>query len=121
MMRYNLLFLEFILAPLVPPVLRVTSATPTTISIAWDEILCLMRNGRIFRYIVPFCHVSVTKCQSLTIVNDVSYGTLTSNNMIPRSSYNITIRADSEDPVKLIPYTGYFSQPITADTAAPQG
>ena len=122
MMRYHLLFLELILAPSVPPVLRVTSATPTTISIAWDEIPCLMRNGRIFRYIVSFCHVSVAiNCQSFTIITDISNGTLTFNNLIPRSSYNITIRADSEDPVILIPYTGSLSQPITADAAAPQG
>ena len=75
----------------------------------------------IFRYIVLFCHVSVTNCQSLTKVTDVSNRTLTFNNLIPRSSYNIAIRADSEDPAMFIPYTGSFSLPITGDAAAPQG
>ena len=98
-----------------------TSATPTTISIAWDEIPCLMRNGMICRYIVLFCHVSVTNCQSFTIVTDVSNRALTYSNLIPRSSYNIAIRADSQDPPTLVLYTGSLSSPITASTAAPQG
>ena len=104
-------------APSEPPVLRVTSATPTTISIAWSEIPCLMRNGMIFRYIVSFCHVSVTNCEPLT---NVSNGAFTFNKLIPRSSYNIAIRADSLS-VTEIPYIGPLSPPITADTAAPQG
>ena len=114
------IFPYYYAAPSLPPVLRVTSATPTTISIAWDEIPCLMRNGMIFRYIVSFCQVSVTNCQSFTIVTDVSNRTLTFNNLIPRSSYNIAIRADSQDLVTFILYAGSFSQ-VTADTAASQG
>ena len=75
----------------------------------------------IFRYIVSFCHVSVTNCQSLTIVTDVSNRALTYNNLIPRLSYNIAVRADIQDPLTLASYTGSFSSPITASTAAPQG
>ena len=97
-----------------------TSVTPTTISIAWDEIPCRMRNGRIFRYIVSFRDVSVTIHPSFTIVNDFSNRTHTFEYLIPRSSYNIAIRADSEDPVTLFYYTGPFSPPITAETAAAQ-
>ena len=74
----------------------------------------------IFRYIVSFCLVSVTNCQSFTIVDYVSDRVLTFNNRIPRSSYNIKIRADIQN-ASLIPFIGSFSPPITADTAAPQG
>ena len=109
-------------APSVPPVLRVTSATPTTISIAWDEIPCLMRNGMIIRYVVSFCHVSVINCQSFTEVIDVSNRTLTFKKLIPRSSYNIAIRADSLDLIMFVPLLGPLSSPpITAEAAPPQG
>ena len=107
-------------APSVPPVVRVTSATPTTISIAWDEIPCLMRNGMIFRYVVSFCHASIIKCQSLTSVASVSRE-FSFDHLILRSSYNIAIRADSLDPVLHTPHLGPFSSTITADTSSPQG
>ena len=75
----------------------------------------------IFRYVVLFCHVSVINCLFFKIVTDVSNRTLTFNNLIPRSSYNIAIRADGQDSIILLPYTGSFSQPIIVDTTAPQG
>ena len=109
------------LAPSEPPALRVTSATPTTISIAWDEIPCLMRNGMIFRYVVSFCHVSVINCVTFTIVTDVSNRTLTFSNLIPRIFYNLAVRADSQDLMTLIAYTGTFSSPITTESTSPQG
>jgi len=71
-------------------------------------------------FIVSFCHVSVMNCQSLRSVTDVTNRALTFTDLIPRSSYNIAIRTESEDSM-LNTYFGSFSSPITAGTAPPQG
>ena len=60
-------------------------------------------------------------CQSFTPVAAVSYRTLTFGNLIPRSSYNFAVRADSQDPMSFTPYTGSFSPQINENTTVPQG
>ena len=107
-------------APSVVPALRVTSTTSTSISIAWDEIPCLDRNGMIFRYLVSYCLPTVSSCTSVIRVNDVAISVLTITDLIPRTSYNIAIRIDTEDASDII-YFGQFSSPLTAETAVPQG
>jgi len=58
-------------------------------------------------------------CRSVRAVSNVTRA-LNFTGLIPRLSYNIAIRADSQD-LKFNAYTGLFSQPISADTAKPQG
>ena len=108
------------LAPSVAPALRVTSTTSTSISIAWEEILCLQRNGMISRYVVSSCLAAVSSCSSRIPVNDVMNRVFTINDLIPRTSYNIVIRADHED-LQLQILAGPFSFPLTAETDVPQG
>ena len=45
---------------------------------------------------------------------------LTITDLIPRTSYNIAIRADTDD-LNLNAYFGQFSSPLTVETAVPQG
>ena len=40
--------------------------------------------------------------------------------LIPRTSYNIAIRADTDD-LNFYAYFGQFSSPLTVETAVPQG
>ena len=107
-------------APSVAPALRVTSTTSTSISTAWDEIPCLQRNGRIYRYIVSYSLATASSGSSLIPVTDVTNRVLTITDLIPRTSYNIAIRADTEDAINNI-YSGQYSSPLTAETAVPQG
>ena len=101
-------------APSVAPAIRVTSTTSTSISIAWEEITCLQRNGIIYRYVVSSCLATASSCSSLIRVegDDVANRVLTITDLIPRTSYNIAIRADTED-ADLNSYGGQFSSPLT--------
>jgi len=56
----------------------------------------------------------------LTTVTNLTNRALTFTGLIPRSSYNIAIRADHEDSL-FNSYIGSFSSLITADTAPSQG
>ena len=56
----------------------------------------------------------------MIIVNDVANRVLTITDLIPRTSYNIAIRTDTEDASNII-YSGQYSSPLTAETAVPQG
>ena len=105
-------------APAISPVLRMTSTTPTTISITWDEIPCLMRNGRIFRYVLSFCSVSVSDCQSLTTINNTSITNITFSGLIPRNSYTISIRADTFMERY---FEGPLSSPVKMNTSTAKG
>ena len=107
-------------APSVAPALLVTSTTPTSISIAWEEIPCLQRNGRVFRYLVSYCLSTVSSCSPLIPITGVVNRVLTITDFIPRTSYNIAIRADTQD-ANLDTYSGQLSSPLTSETAVPQG
>ena len=68
---------------------------------------------------MSYCLAPVSSCTSLIPVTDVMIIVLTITNLIPRTSYNIAIRADSED-FGLNTYSGQYSSPLTAVTAVPQ-
>ena len=108
------------LAPSAAPARRVTSTTSTSISIAWEEIPCLQRNGRISRYVVSYCLATASSCSLFIPVDDVANRVLTITDLIPRTSYNIAIRVDTED-ANLETYSGQLSSPLTAETAVPEG
>ena len=75
----------------------------------------------IFRYVVSYCLAPVSSCLSRIPVNNiVNNRVLIITGLIPRTSYNFSIRADTED-ASLNFYSGQFSSPLTVETAVPQG
>ena len=106
-------------APSVAPALRVNSTTSTSISIAWEEIPCLQRNGMILRYVVSSCIATASSCSLSIVVSNITNRVLTITDLIPRTSYNIAIRADTEDLNNA--YSGQYSSPLTAESAVPDG
>jgi len=109
----------FMLAPSAAPVLRVNSTTPTSITIAWDEIPCHMRNGKIDRYILHFTSIS-NCCRANTTVINATIKEFTFRELIPRQSYKILIRADSQSDTFNV-HRGNFSPPLYANTSAYRG
>ena len=81
------------LGPCTSPVLNMTSSTPTTVSIEWEQT-SIVRNGNISRYVVTLCLAASTTCLLSTTINDTSIRNLTLTGLIPRFSYIISIRAD---------------------------
>ncbi len=109
-----------IVAPPTTPSPNIHSFSPTSITIAWNEIPCLERNGVISRYIFSICQVTDSGCVGTSIANVGTNRIYNVTQLIPRTSYNISIRADSEDST-FMAFTGSFSSPISAETAVPEG
>ena len=74
----------------------------------------------IARYIVSICQVTDSDCVGTFIANVGTNRIYNFTQLIPRTLYNISIRADSEDRTFKI-FEGSPSQPISVVTAAPQG
>ncbi len=74
----------------------------------------------IARYIVSICQVTDSDCVGTFIANVGTNRIYNFTQLIPRTLYNISIRADSEDNT-FTTFLGSPSQPISVETAAPQG
>ncbi len=74
----------------------------------------------IARYIVTICQVTDSDCVGTSNANARTDRMYTFTQLIPRTSYNISIRADSQDST-FTTFAGSFSTPISVETAAPQG
>ncbi len=74
----------------------------------------------IARYIVSICQVTGSDCVGTSIANVGTNRIYNFTQLIPRTSYNISIRADSEDSTFTI-FAGSLSTPISVETTAPQG
>ncbi len=74
----------------------------------------------IARYIVRICQVTGSDCVGTFIANAGTNRMYTFTKLIPRTLYNISIRADSQDRT-FATFEGSLSQPISVETAAPQG
>ena len=69
---------------------------------------------------VSYCLAPVSSCSPLIPITGVVNRVLTVTGLIPRTSYNIAISADTLD-LQLDTYAGQFSTPLTAETAVPEG
>ncbi len=74
----------------------------------------------IARYIVTICQVIGSDCVGTFISNAGTNRMYTFTQLIPRTLYNISIRADSEDTTYAT-FLGSPLQPISVETTAPQG
>ena len=74
----------------------------------------------IYRYVVSYCLATASSCSLRIPSSDVVNRVLTITDLIPRTSYNIAIRADTQD-VNLDSYSGQYLSPLTLETAVPQG
>ncbi len=74
----------------------------------------------ISRYIVSICQVTDSDCVGTSSRNAGINRMYNFTQLIPRTLYNISIRADSEDNT-FTGFEGSPSQPISVVTAAPQG
>ncbi len=121
---YHLFFSNIFSFSLAPPTtapsLITQSSSPISITLTWDEIPCLQRNGVIARYIVFICQVTDSYCVGTFITNVGTNRIYNFTQLIPRTLYNISIRADSEDST-FTTFWGSPSQPISVVTAAHQG
>ena len=108
------------IAPPTTPSLITQSSSPISTSITWDEIPCVQRNGVIARYIVFICQVTGSHCVDSFIANAGTNRMYTFTQLIPRTLYNISIRADSQDRT-FTTFAGSLSTPLSVVTTAPQG
>ena len=74
----------------------------------------------IYRYVVSSCLATVSSCSSRIPVNDVANRLLIITDLIPRTSYNISIRIDVIN-TNLQIFLGEFSSPLSIETAVPKG
>ena len=107
-------------APSVPPVdLMVSSTSPTSISLSWEEVQCADRNvDRITGYQI------VTRTTSDNVIRrrerDHSTRMFTANGLIPRTNYTFEVNARYDDINLNNPLFGPAAV-ITGVTAVPQG
>ena len=98
--------------------LRIRSVDVTNISIEWDRVNCVERNGRIDSYVVFFYPTSSPGDQDAQIV----FGTGDSNRMFsitalpPQTSYTFEVEANNP----LVRDPGAIAT-ITVSTTEPQG
>ncbi len=69
---------------------------------------------------MSICQVTSSDCVGTFSAHVGTNRMYTFTQLIPRTSYNISIRADSED-ITFTTFVGSPSQPISVETAAPQG
>ena len=123
-MRYEFvtssLMLQFV-APSGPPQsLRIISTTLSNVTIQWDEVSCLERNGPIGNYIITVTsqyYWPLTSTEGL-----LRYATnrvYTVLNLQPHSTYTVTVRAVSFDNFSHSDPSA--SESIIANTATPLG
>ena len=74
----------------------------------------------IARYIVSICQVTGSDCVGTFSAHTGTNRMYTFTQLIPRTLYNISIRADSEDST-FTTFLGSPSTPISVETTAPQG
>ncbi len=74
----------------------------------------------IARYIVSICQVADSYCVGTFFANAETKRIYNFTQLIPRTLYNISIRADSLDSRFTI-FLGSPSTPVSIETAAPQG
>jgi hypothetical protein len=86
--------------------LNITASNLTSITISWDEVQCIDRNGDITGYIIEYNGNSTTTMASTT--------QFTASQLFPNSTYTFQIAAMSSNE------TGPFNI-ITGSTSKPQG
>ncbi len=74
----------------------------------------------IARYIVSICQVTGSDCVGTSIADAGTNRMYTFAQLIPRTLYNISTKADSEDGT-FTTFMGSPSQPISVETTAPKG
>ena len=101
--------------------LVVVSATPTSITLAWDQIPCEDRNTEITHYLLKYRRAS----ENSTASNSLQFGVTgrrlrTITGLVPRTSYQILVEASH---INIDSQLYLYSPPATANAATeiPQG
>ncbi len=81
------------IAPTTAPKPRLISKTPISLTVAWDEIPCSMRNGRIKGYVFTLYSVMG---QVINSIPQLRSNNIRITNLIPRSMYSIEVTAYTE-------------------------
>ena len=97
-----------------PENLHSTMSTATTITLTWDKLNCVDRNGVITGYIVQNGTTAFDTSLNVTGTS-VSDRTFTASGLVPLTTYMFRITAVNSDGV------GPYSSPHSFHTSFPQG
>ena len=95
--------------------LRVVSVNETSVTIQWEPVDCVQRNGRITQYQIAISTGDITLVEATTIALD-RVMTFSATGLLPHTNYTFMVRAFNSDISILGP-----SASINVSTSLPQG
>ena len=100
--------------PCVPPGNITSTSTPTSITVMWDRLSCVDRNGEITGYRIQYGITTLSTTVNITGTS-ASDRTFTAYGLVPLTTYMFRIAAINSDGV------GPYSNTESLDTIFPTG